>query len=82
MRVLNSVVWLGQLPIRLSGDGTFSHYALSILQALAWHPFHKEYFVSGSFYGSIFHWLFGHDTPQVEITGACMASYWLYSVQW
>lgn len=27
--------------------------------ALAWHPFHEEYFVSGSFDGSIFHWLVG-----------------------
>ncbi|KAK7372335.1 hypothetical protein VNO80_05713 [Phaseolus coccineus] len=25
--------------------------------ALAWHPFHEEYFVSGSYDGSIFHWL-------------------------
>lgn len=35
--------------------------------ALAWHPFHEEYFVSGSLDGSIFHWLVGHETPQVEI---------------
>ncbi|CAK7336538.1 unnamed protein product [Dovyalis caffra] len=27
--------------------------------ALAWHPFHEEYFVSGSYDGSIFHWLVG-----------------------
>ncbi|KAF3771517.1 Flowering time control protein [Nymphaea thermarum] len=27
--------------------------------ALAWHPFHEEYFVSGSFDGSIFHWVVG-----------------------
>ncbi|KAL6613805.1 hypothetical protein ACP70R_036075 [Stipagrostis hirtigluma subsp. patula] len=35
--------------------------------ALAWHPFHEEYFVSGSFDGAIFHWLVGHETPQIEI---------------
>ncbi|KAI3919089.1 hypothetical protein MKW98_016642 [Papaver atlanticum] len=44
--------------------------------ALAWHPFQEEYFVSGSFDGSIFHWLIGHDTPQVEITGAHENSVW------
>lgn len=37
---------------------------------LAWHPFHEEYFVSGSYDGSIFHWLVGHETPQIEITNA------------
>jgi polyadenylation factor subunit 2 len=30
-----------------------------IFTALAWHPFHEEYFVSGSFDGAIFHWLVG-----------------------
>ncbi|KAK3006361.1 hypothetical protein RJ639_016614 [Escallonia herrerae] len=44
--------------------------------ALAWHPFHEEYFVSGSFDGSIFHWLVGHDTPQVEISNAHDNSVW------
>ncbi|KAL6222763.1 hypothetical protein ACLB2K_006154 [Fragaria x ananassa] len=34
--------------------------------ALAWHPIHEEYFVSGSRDGSIFHWLVGHETAQVE----------------
>ncbi|KAI3802344.1 hypothetical protein L1987_30475 [Smallanthus sonchifolius] len=38
--------------------------------ALAWHLFHEEYFVSGSFDGSIFHWLVGHETPQIEIQNA------------
>ncbi|KAJ1695724.1 hypothetical protein LUZ63_012422 [Rhynchospora breviuscula] len=38
--------------------------------SLAWHPFHEEYFVSGSFDGAIFHWLVGHETPQAEIVGA------------
>lgn len=33
-----------------------------IVPALAWHPFHEEYFVSGSFDGSIFHWLVGYNT--------------------
>ncbi|CAH9122992.1 unnamed protein product [Cuscuta epithymum] len=37
---------------------------------LAWHPFHEEYFVSGSYDGSIFHWLVGHETPQIEIANA------------
>jgi polyadenylation factor subunit 2 len=44
--------------------------------ALAWHPFHEEYFVSGSFDGAIFHWLVGHDTPQVEIQNAHDNSVW------
>lgn len=44
--------------------------------ALAWHPFHEEYFVSGSLDGSIFHWLVGHETPQVEISGAHENSVW------
>uniref|UniRef100_A0A0C9RQ84 TSA: Wollemia nobilis Ref_Wollemi_Transcript_3071_3189 transcribed RNA sequence n=1 Tax=Wollemia nobilis TaxID=56998 RepID=A0A0C9RQ84_9CONI len=35
--------------------------------ALAWHPFHEELFVSGSFDGSIIHWLVGHEVPQVEV---------------
>ncbi|XP_027163798.1 flowering time control protein FY [Coffea eugenioides] len=44
--------------------------------ALAWHPFNEEYFVSGSFDGSIFHWLVGHETPQVEISNAHDNSVW------
>ncbi|XP_042392545.1 flowering time control protein FY-like [Zingiber officinale] len=44
--------------------------------ALEWHPFHEEYFTSGSFDGSIFHWLVGHETPQVEIPGAHDNSVW------
>ncbi|XP_020268609.1 flowering time control protein FY, partial [Asparagus officinalis] len=44
--------------------------------ALAWHPFHEEYFVSGSYDGSIFHWLVGQETPQVEIPGAHESSVW------
>ncbi|KAK9128936.1 hypothetical protein Syun_017733 [Stephania yunnanensis] len=44
--------------------------------ALAWHPFHEEYFVSGSFDGAIFHWLAGHETPQVEIPNAHENSVW------
>ncbi|KAI9115396.1 hypothetical protein K1719_013715 [Acacia pycnantha] len=43
---------------------------------LAWHPFHEEYFVSGSYDGSIFHWLVGHDTPQIEIPNAHDNSVW------
>lgn len=35
--------------------------------ALAWHPFHEEYFVSGSFDGSIFHWLVGYVHALVSI---------------
>ncbi|KAL6227572.1 hypothetical protein ACLB2K_001529 [Fragaria x ananassa] len=38
--------------------------------ALAWHPIHEEYFVSGSRDGSIFHWLVGHETAQVEVPNA------------
>uniref|UniRef100_A0A2N9HDG8 Uncharacterized protein n=1 Tax=Fagus sylvatica TaxID=28930 RepID=A0A2N9HDG8_FAGSY len=38
--------------------GLHANVLLSPL-ALAWHPFHEEYFVSGSFDGSIFHWLVG-----------------------
>ncbi|MQL91003.1 hypothetical protein Taro_023604, partial [Colocasia esculenta] len=44
--------------------------------SLAWHPFHEEYFVSGSFDGSIFHWLVGHETPQVEASNAHEGSVW------
>ncbi|XVE86165.1 hypothetical protein DITRI_Ditri18aG0013900 [Diplodiscus trichospermus] len=44
--------------------------------ALAWHPIHEEYFISGSFDGSIFHWLVGHETPQVEIPNAHDNSVW------
>ncbi|KAF3434280.1 hypothetical protein FNV43_RR25383 [Rhamnella rubrinervis] len=44
--------------------------------SLAWHPFHEEYFVSGSFDGSISHWLVGHETPQVEISNAHDNSVW------
>ncbi|XP_039056942.1 flowering time control protein FY-like [Hibiscus syriacus] len=44
--------------------------------ALASHPFHEEYFVSGSFDGSIFHWVVGRETPQVEIPNAHDNSVW------
>ncbi|XP_025684473.2 flowering time control protein FY isoform X1 [Arachis hypogaea] len=44
--------------------------------ALAWHPFHEEYFVSGSYDGAIFHWLVGHDTPQIEIPNAHDNNVW------
>ncbi|XP_060208282.1 flowering time control protein FY [Lycium barbarum] len=44
--------------------------------SLAWHPFHEEYFVSGSYDGSIFHWLVGHEAPQVEITNAHETGVW------
>ncbi|RDY05028.1 Flowering time control protein FY, partial [Mucuna pruriens] len=43
---------------------------------LAWHPFHEEYFVSGSYDGSIFHWLVGHETPQIEIANAHDNNVW------
>lgn len=43
---------------------------------LAWHPFHEEYFVSGSYDGSIFHWLVGQDTPQIEISNAHDNNVW------
>ncbi|XP_030509661.1 flowering time control protein FY isoform X2 [Cannabis sativa] len=43
---------------------------------LAWHPFHEEYFVSGSYDGSMFHWLVGHETPQIEIPSAHDNSVW------
>ncbi|CAN8299633.1 unnamed protein product [Cochlearia groenlandica] len=38
--------------------------------SLAWHPFHEEYFASGSADGSIFHWIVGHENPQIEIPTA------------
>ncbi|KAL5720002.1 hypothetical protein ACHQM5_012718 [Ranunculus cassubicifolius] len=38
--------------------------------ALSWHPFHEEYFVSGSHDGSINHWIVGHEAPLVEVPGA------------
>ncbi|XP_047337683.1 flowering time control protein FY [Impatiens glandulifera] len=44
--------------------------------ALAWHPSHEEYFVSGSFDGSIFHWLVGEEDPQMECAGAHDNSVW------
>ncbi|KAK8609314.1 hypothetical protein V6N13_061763 [Hibiscus sabdariffa] len=44
--------------------------------ALSWHPFHEEYFVSGSFDGSIFHWLVGNETPQVDLPSAHDNSVW------
>ncbi|XP_010557860.1 PREDICTED: flowering time control protein FY-like [Tarenaya hassleriana] len=46
------------------------------ITSLAWHPFHEEYFVSGSFDGSIFHWIVGHENPQVEIANAHDNSVW------
>ncbi|CAN1187021.1 Flowering time control protein FY [Linum perenne] len=44
--------------------------------ALAWHPSHEEYFVSGSYDGSIYHWLVGHETPQIEVPTAHDSSVW------
>lgn len=38
---------------------SFVMYVFETHVALAWHPFHEEYFVSGSLDGSIFHWLVG-----------------------
>ncbi|KMZ61211.1 putative WD-repeat protein [Zostera marina] len=49
---------------------------LKDVTSLAWHPFHEEYFVSGSFNGSIFHWIVGHENPQVEISAAHESSVW------
>ncbi|GAA0172788.1 RNA processing factor [Lithospermum erythrorhizon] len=43
---------------------------------LAWHPFNEDYFVSGSYDGSIFHWVVGNESPQVEITNAHDNSVW------
>ncbi|KAL6204005.1 hypothetical protein ACLB2K_021275 [Fragaria x ananassa] len=37
---------------------------------LAWHPLDEGYFVSGGGDGSIFHWLVGDQTPQVEVPNA------------
>ncbi|KAM5558773.1 hypothetical protein ABKV19_020455 [Rosa sericea] len=52
--------------------------------ALAWHPLTEDYFVSGSSDGSIFHWLVGHETPQVEIPNAHSNSYnnSVWDLQW
>ncbi|GMH27042.1 hypothetical protein Nepgr_028885 [Nepenthes gracilis] len=44
--------------------------------ALAWHPSHEEYFVSGSYDGSIFHWIVGHETPQIEMPTAHDNAVW------
>uniref|UniRef100_A0A1J3GIT2 Flowering time control protein FY n=1 Tax=Noccaea caerulescens TaxID=107243 RepID=A0A1J3GIT2_NOCCA len=44
--------------------------------SLAWHPFHEEYFVSGSSDGSICHWIVGHENPQIEIPKAHENSVW------
>ncbi|KAH7421140.1 hypothetical protein KP509_13G042000 [Ceratopteris richardii] len=43
---------------------------------LAWHPFHEELFVSGSYDGTILHWLVGHEVPQAEIQNAHENSVW------
>lgn len=43
---------------------------------LAWHPFHEELFVSGSYDGTILHWLVGHEVPQAEILNAHENSVW------
>ncbi|KAG5408413.1 hypothetical protein IGI04_004732 [Brassica rapa subsp. trilocularis] len=45
-------------------------------KALAWHPIHEEYFVSGSADGSICHWIIGHENPQIEISNAHDNSVW------
>lgn len=37
---------------------------------LAWHPFHEDLFVSGSYDGTIMHWLVGHEVPQAEVNNA------------
>ncbi|KFK25580.1 hypothetical protein AALP_AA8G133300 [Arabis alpina] len=44
--------------------------------SLAWHPFHEEYFVSGSLDGTICHWIVGHEDPQIEIPNAHENSVW------
>lgn len=38
----------------------------SQVTSLAWHPFHKELFVSGNSDGSVIHWLVGHGVPQAQ----------------
>lgn len=43
---------------------------------LAWHPFHEELFVSGSYDGTILHWLVGHEVPQAEFLNAHENSVW------
>ncbi|XP_024399411.1 flowering time control protein FY isoform X2 [Physcomitrium patens] len=44
--------------------------------SLAWHPFHEDLFVSGSYDGSIIHWLVGHEGPQAEVANAHESSVW------
>ncbi|MCO5573785.1 hypothetical protein L7F22_027559 [Adiantum nelumboides] len=46
------------------------------LGCLAWHPFHEELFVSGSYDGAILHWLVGHEVPQAEFLNAHENSVW------
>ncbi|CAH2072847.1 unnamed protein product [Thlaspi arvense] len=48
----------------------------NFFEAVAWHPFHEEYFVSGSSDGSICHWIVGHENPQIEIPNAHENSVW------
>ncbi|KAL0784368.1 hypothetical protein Bca101_000613 [Brassica carinata] len=56
---------------------TVSYQKLSTsFEALAWHPSHEEYFVSGSLDGSICHWIVGHENPQIEISNAHDNSVW------
>ncbi|KAG6541678.1 hypothetical protein Mapa_016943 [Marchantia paleacea] len=86
-----SVKWNsnGNWVITASRDQTIKLYDIRTLQelesyrghrkevtALAWHPFHEELFVSGSYDGSIIHWLVGHEIPQAEVANAHESSVW------
>ncbi|KAL3699938.1 hypothetical protein R1sor_017960 [Riccia sorocarpa] len=86
-----SVKWNsnGNWVITASRDQTIKLYDIRTLQelesyrghrkevtSLAWHPFHEELFVSGSYDGSIIHWLVGHEVPQAEVANAHESSVW------
>ncbi|KAK7347953.1 hypothetical protein VNO80_22496 [Phaseolus coccineus] len=67
----------GVVALPRLGEGVVSgDHMQKFWQTLALHPFHEEYFLSGSYDGSIFHWLVGHVTPQIEISNAHDNNVW------
>ncbi|KIZ00050.1 hypothetical protein MNEG_7910 [Monoraphidium neglectum] len=54
---------------------TLQGHSRDVLSA-EWHPIHEDVCVSGSFDGTLCHWLVGQAEPQAVVTGAHDSSIW------
>ncbi|KAG4957755.1 hypothetical protein JHK82_043587 [Glycine max] len=70
----------GNWVLTASKDQIIKLYDIRAMKELESFRGHRKdvtkYFVSGSYDGSIFHWLVGHETPQIEISNAHDNNVW------